>query len=209
MGRPGYATFEWTEAATDQAVAMWADGKSATEIARVLGDGLTRNGVLGKLHRLKAERGVATASKARLRRTPEERAADRGQMSRQQARKASGGSVPRANGGLSPHAGGLAAMKFGDGFASEPKPPQVELVTGPAFAPLPGFAPVRLEDHQNHQCRWPIDVEGEHAARCCGAPRDGDHVYCASHRQRAVSAVTPGRPGRVTASELHTRKRSA
>jgi GcrA cell cycle regulator len=32
---------------------MWADGKSASEIAHAIGQGLTRSAVIGKVHRLK------------------------------------------------------------------------------------------------------------------------------------------------------------
>lgn len=215
MGMAQVATFDWTPEATALALKLWGDGVSASAIARELGQGLTRNGVLGKLHRLKAAKGIRVKPvtvKSRERRSDDDRAADRGVLSAVRARPAAKpkkGQVQGAGGGSLPRAGGLIAMKFGDGFTSEPKPPQVELVVGPAFAPLPGFEPVRLADHQNHQCRWPIDVEGEFAARCCGAPRDGEHVYCASHRARGVAAVTPPRPGQLGLTELQTRKRTA
>jgi GcrA cell cycle regulator len=41
----------WTEERVEQLKTLWADGLSASQIARVLG-GVTRNAVIGKVHRL-------------------------------------------------------------------------------------------------------------------------------------------------------------
>lgn len=42
----------WTAERTGIARALWAEGKTGTEIANVLGHGITRCAVLGKMHRL-------------------------------------------------------------------------------------------------------------------------------------------------------------
>jgi GcrA cell cycle regulator len=42
---------EWTPAREEKLRLMWAEGKSASQIARELG-GVTRNGVIGRVHRL-------------------------------------------------------------------------------------------------------------------------------------------------------------
>ena len=44
--------FEWSDADIRNMQEMWVAGKSASEIAQALGDGLTRSAVLGKIHRL-------------------------------------------------------------------------------------------------------------------------------------------------------------
>ena len=41
----------WTEERVEQLTALWGSGKSASEIAQILG-GITRNAVIGKAHRL-------------------------------------------------------------------------------------------------------------------------------------------------------------
>src|SRR5215831_6036789 len=41
----------WTEERVEQLKSLWGDGLSASQIARVLG-GVTRNAVIGKVHRL-------------------------------------------------------------------------------------------------------------------------------------------------------------
>lgn len=43
----------WTEERIELMKKLWLDGLSASQVAGVLGDGVTRNAVIGKVHRLK------------------------------------------------------------------------------------------------------------------------------------------------------------
>ena len=42
----------WTDERIEQLKQHWMEGKSASQIASLLGNGLTRNAVIGKVHRL-------------------------------------------------------------------------------------------------------------------------------------------------------------
>ena len=42
----------WTDEEVEQLKQHWLEGKSASQIASLLGHGLTRNAVIGKVHRL-------------------------------------------------------------------------------------------------------------------------------------------------------------
>lgn len=42
----------WTDQRVELLRALWAEGRSAAQIARTLGGGVTRNAVIGKIHRL-------------------------------------------------------------------------------------------------------------------------------------------------------------
>src|SRR5271155_5354839 len=42
----------WTDEKIEQLKQHWTEGKSASQIASLLGQGLTRNAVIGKVHRL-------------------------------------------------------------------------------------------------------------------------------------------------------------
>lgn len=42
----------WTEERIEQLRALWDEGKSASQIAAALGEGVSRNAVIGKAHRL-------------------------------------------------------------------------------------------------------------------------------------------------------------
>ena len=43
----------WTEERVELLKKLWLEGLSASQIAGVLGEGVTRNAVIGKVHRLK------------------------------------------------------------------------------------------------------------------------------------------------------------
>lgn len=49
----------WTEERVSLLKQLWGEGKSAAEIAKALGGGLTRNAVIGKAHRLKLSNRVS------------------------------------------------------------------------------------------------------------------------------------------------------
>lgn len=51
-GRAGW----WTDERTETARSMWIGGYSAGQVAVALGEGSTRNGVIGKMHRLGLEK---------------------------------------------------------------------------------------------------------------------------------------------------------
>ncbi len=59
----------WTENSTEALKGLWANGLPASQIASILGGGLTRNAIIGKVHRLKlVQRRPTPAPMARKRR---------------------------------------------------------------------------------------------------------------------------------------------
>ena len=54
----------WTEERVELLKKLWMEGLSASQIAGVLGDGVTRNAVIGKVHRLKLSGRAKPASSA-------------------------------------------------------------------------------------------------------------------------------------------------
>src|SRR6185437_1860608 len=42
----------WTDEKVEILTALWAEGKSTSQIAAIMGSGITRNAAIGKLHRL-------------------------------------------------------------------------------------------------------------------------------------------------------------
>ena len=61
----------WTEERVELLKKLWLEGLSASQIAGVLGEGVTRNAVIGKVHRLKLTGRAKPASSApRARSTP-------------------------------------------------------------------------------------------------------------------------------------------
>jgi GcrA cell cycle regulator len=61
----------WTEERVELLKKLWMEGLSASQIAAVLGDGVTRNAVIGKVHRLKLSgRAKPASSTPRVRTAP-------------------------------------------------------------------------------------------------------------------------------------------
>lgn len=58
--------FPWTDDQIEDLKRLWSDGKSATEIAKFLGNGLTRSAVLGKVHRLKLKKRMVEAPRSNV-----------------------------------------------------------------------------------------------------------------------------------------------
>src|SRR5580658_6662987 len=58
------AKMSWTDERVELLRQLWLDGKSASQISAALGQGLTRNAVIGKVHRLGLAGRAKTSSPA-------------------------------------------------------------------------------------------------------------------------------------------------
>lgn len=162
----------WTEDRVETLKAMWADGRSAAEIARTL-KGPSRAAVIGKIHRLGLSgEGRSPAAEPRAYKAPP--AAPKSKPPRV-AFTAAGETVP----------------------APPPLPPAYSAKAG-AFRSLSGSEPLQLEQLRPRHCRWPIDAEDGQTLFCCLSARDGQ-VYCATH---AAMAVNPTQPKERTGNQL-------
>ncbi len=66
---PGPMNGPWTPARKEQAASLWTSGSTASEIARTLGGGLSRNAVIGVITRMGLQRGLpASPAKAKVQR---------------------------------------------------------------------------------------------------------------------------------------------
>src|ERR1044072_7176568 len=60
-------SMDWTEERVELLKKLWLEGLSASQIAGILGEGVTRNAVIGKVHRLKLSGRANPASTPRAR----------------------------------------------------------------------------------------------------------------------------------------------
>lgn len=162
---------EWPEAHVEQLRALWAEGKTATEIAMALGNGFTRNAVIGKVHRLKLARrrrdGVQSSIRlealARKLQAP--------------PRVSPGRGTPRDPKPLAMQHRIAVRKAPVDVDASE-----LKILKSDAWKPLPDTVPLGLEQLERHQCRWPI---GDGPILFCGCDRGEHHAYCDAHARLA------------------------
>jgi GcrA cell cycle regulator len=150
----------WTDERVDALKQAWTDGLTASQIAVRLGDGVTRNMVLGKAIRLGLpRRGKAAPRTARVSRAtprPKPRAAKGNAPVRLQPR-------PR------------------DDLGKLPATP----LPSPAESDVPRVATLDLEPEH---CRWavgdPLEV-GPRAPLFCGLPKLPGISWCEAHARRA------------------------
>ena len=148
----------WTDERVEQLKKLWSEGLSASQIAKQLG-GVTRNAVIGKVHRLGLS-GRATPSRP-ARRTVK--------PSRPRTTTASTAPAQRPVSRPSPSSTTPAA----------PKPAPVE----PAVLPSGEFATVlTLRDSM---CKWPIGDPAQAEFRFCGRKTAGGNAYCEAHSSMA------------------------
>lgn len=186
----------WTPERVETLTTLWAEGLSASEIAKKLG-GLTRSAVIGKVHRL----GVSERS---LPSSPPSNGQPR--LSVAQRRKLQGPKVKK----LSPQrmnsrkppkpvGGGLV---FGSGVGTGSKPPRkyVERIEEPGSATIETLA--------SHMCRWPIGDPRSEAFTLCGARKD-DGPYCTGHARIAYQPQAPSAKARERADFATSARRYA
>lgn len=169
----------WTDERAALAKKLWTvDGYSASQIAKALGGGISRNGVIGKLSRMGLVGGGAGARKP---------ASDLG------VKRVAAAPTPRRT--YAPRI--AAALKIASrGTVFEEAEACPARVVIPFRNELPGSATV-LTIGRN-QCRWPIGDPQDDGFTFCGAHADG--TYCAEHHPRAHQAIPANRP--QTGNEL-------
>ncbi|MCA8902907.1 MAG: GcrA cell cycle regulator, partial [Hyphomonas sp.] len=155
----------WTEERVSALKKLWAEGHSASQIAKQLG-GVTRNAVIGKVHRLGLS-GRATPSRP-VKRPP--------RLARPKPRILPDGSVKTAQ---------PAAPE-----RPEVRPPQVEeRQPATALAPLPPLTmadgePATILTLRDSMCKWPIGDPADPKFAFCGRKADCG-PYCAEHAKVA------------------------
>lgn len=148
----------WTDERVEQLKKLWSEGLSASQIAKQLG-GVTRNAVIGKVHRLGLS-GRAAPSRP--------------------ARRVAKPSRPRtATPAAAAPAARPVARAAAPATANAPAPAPVE----PAVLPSGEFATVlTLRDSM---CKWPIGDPAQAEFRFCGRKTAGGNAYCEAHSSMA------------------------
>lgn len=154
---------------TDERVAMlkqlWGEGKTAAEIAKILG-GVTRNAVIGKAHRLKLSGRVSPIQQN----TRPETVISR-------ARVTAHAPLPTA---LDARPMRALAREL-----ETPVPVRVEEFKGGRI--------VKLVDLKEQMCRWPIGDPKDEKFGFCGCEKHPELPYCDYHAKQAFQINTRGK----------------
>jgi GcrA cell cycle regulator len=160
------AKMGWTDERVEMLKKLWADGLSASQIAGRLGE-VTRNAVIGKVHRLGLA-GRATTSRMRSAR-PRNRVAH----------------LPLRPTRVQYRTQGNVALKP---IFMPVEKPTVALSIVPSVAPdlsLPAALQVALLDLKENMCRWPIGDPQDDNFHFCGHTKAQGISYCEHHAQKA------------------------
>lgn len=158
----------WTDERVEQLKKLWIEGLSASQIAARMG-GVTRNAVIGKVHRLGLSGRSRPSRPARpISRTPRQRPVA-------PSRPSSFGTM------------GATALK-----------PQVEAEAAPApdYEPEPVPAPIHAVELPSggrmtiltlteRTCKWPIGDPGDEDFHFCGHKSEAAMPYCQFHAKAA------------------------
>ena len=154
----------WTDERIAQLKAGWEGGKTASQIAEQLGEGVTRNAVIGKAHRLGLESRPSPVK------------AGEDTEAAVVTRAAPVAPVPPA--AAAPPA--VAAPVAARPVAKKP------VRTGKA-------AKTSLLDLNEKICKWPIGHPGDSDFHFCGKPSQAGFPYCTEHCLQAYQAQLPRR----------------
>lgn len=146
----------WTDDRVEMLKKLWMEGLSASQIARQMG-GVTRNAVIGKVHRLglSGRAGPARVSTARV-----------------------ATSTNRARTSRPSVAGGKMAYNEADALPEiAPAPPPEPILSAKERASVLNLT--------EHTCKWPIGDPGSKNFHFCGARSKPGNPYCEVHVTQA------------------------
>ncbi len=203
----------WNEERVDLLKRLWAEGQSASQIAKELG-GVTRNAVIGKVHRLGlSNRATAAASAAASTSGSSGTSAASEKSAKTAAPKAEAKPKPKAKPAAKP------AEPAPEPKAAEPAPQPVTRIKPivPAGQPLPpqpsaneidpeALAKVtevekkakklNLMELTERTCKWPVGDPATDDFWFCGLPVQSGKPYCEAHVGVAFQPMNPRRDRR-------------
>ena len=151
----------WTEERVDLLKRLWLEGRSASQISGELGGGVTRNAVIGKVHRM----GLS----GRAAKTPEPGIVAARPRDRQPSKPQS----PRPS---APTMRGNLALAMQPRLEPRPDPRPTHNVV------VPISERVTLMELREAMCRWPLGDPAQPDFRFCGIRSPGElGPYCGYH----------------------------
>lgn len=157
----------WTEERVERLTKLWLEGRSASFIAEDLGLGVTRNAVIGKVHRL-------------------------GLSGRANSAEAADGKSLR---GKNVRAAGRPATTAEESAAAEPQPialPVTPVGTREDVA-LAVSDRVTILELRESMCRWPLGDPTSAEFRFCGCRAQEGVPYCSTHARVAFQPIAERR----------------
>ncbi|WP_290541517.1 GcrA family cell cycle regulator [Aestuariivirga sp.] len=173
----------WTDERVELLKKLWTEGLSASQIAGRLGNGVTRNAVIGKVHRLNLS-GRVQQQRVTAPREP---------------RKQREPSLPPRAGSSMPSmpTAGSAALKPTMRAETHIRPAAIPEPQPLRLVDLPKDGRVTILHLSDKTCKWPIGDPGSEEFCFCGhGPREGS-PYCEYHARLAYQPMQDRRNRKV------------
>ncbi|WP_417423364.1 GcrA family cell cycle regulator [Hoeflea sp.] len=172
----------WTDERVERLKKLWADGLSASQIAAQLG-GVSRNAVIGKVHRLNLPGRAKSGGQASVR-TKRTTAAPR-------APAYAGRTAAQTTRTVSRSSGGAALQQQVDAVAVE------ELDTRPTEdVVVPISRRLTLVQLSERTCKWPSGAPLQEGLHFCGNDPGEASPYCGYHAKLAFQPSSERRRAR-------------
>ena len=156
----------WTDERVERLGKLWMEGRSASQIATELGNGVSRNAVIGKIHRLGLSGRPAVAVEAdpeRAKPKPISKVVQR---------------IP---------------MPVEVAPPVQPKPYQMSQPIPISDVVIPFSDRVTIMELRETMCRWPLGDPTSSEFRFCGCRTAGSIPYCSAHARVAFQPVAERR----------------
>ena len=173
----------WTDERIEILKKLWLDGLSASKIASQLGNAITRNAVIGKVHRM----GLSGRAKATSSLPTRPRAKEESVVHRVQERA----SAPQR--AMAPMVQGNNALAMNlDMAPMAAVAPRIEPRMANVVIPL--TERVTIMDLRENMCKWPLGDPMSSEFRYCGARSPaGGGPYCQPHAKVAYQPANERR----------------
>jgi GcrA cell cycle regulator len=169
----------WTDERVEMLKKMWSDGQSASQIAKELG-GVTRNAVIGKVHRLGLSNRTAGAPPAKP--EPKAKPAPKAEVKAKPAPK-----TEAARPAAAPETKSAVPARRQIIPAGQPLPPQPSAneISPEALAKVNEVEKkskkISLMELTERTCKWPVGDPATEDFWFCGLPVQAGKPYCEAH----------------------------
>ena len=174
----------WTDDRVEILKRLWVEGQSASQIAKELG-GVTRNAVIGKVHRLGLS-NRATSSSSSKSDTKSKTSVKSMSDTKRVSNKTSASKVTSANSPSEPRSN-VTSLRRQIIPAGQPLPPQPSAneISPEALARVSEIEKkakkISLLELTERTCKWPVGDPATEEFWFCGLPSQAGKPYCEAH----------------------------
>ena len=174
----------WTDDRVEILKKLWVEGQSASQIAKELG-GVTRNAVIGKVHRLGLS-NRATSSSSSKSDTKSKTSVKSMSDTKRVSNKTSASKVTSANSPSEPRSN-VTSLRRQIIPAGQPLPPQPSAneISPEALARVNEIEKkakrISLLELTERTCKWPVGDPATEEFWFCGLPSQAGKPYCEAH----------------------------